>query len=406
MTQQPLVLTQMGMVNALGTSYDQIFDNLMSGNTNGLSAIKYEGLDEVVVLGEVKGELPDLSHAPARFQTRNNQLAKLALNQIKPQIESLCDTFGRNKVAVIIGTSTSGIASGEKYCKELSLQEGTLNKHQVDSSSYEYAMQEMNNPADFIANEFDLTGPTYSISTACSSSAKAFASARRLILSGVVDAAIVGGVDSLCELTPRGFSALESTSSVICQPFSHNRDGINIGEGACLFILQKASSGIALLGVGESSDAHHISAPHPEGVGAISAMLNALEMANKKVTDVDYINLHGTATKLNDLIEGNVVAELFPQQTPCSSTKPLIGHTLGAAGAMEAGFCWMAMSAKNTEMKLPPHCWDGKHDPLIPKLQFVTTTDKIKKMPTLCLSNSFAFGGSNSCVAIGVINND
>jgi 3-oxoacyl-[acyl-carrier-protein] synthase-1 len=206
------------------------------------------------------------------------------------------------------------------------------------------------------------------------------------------DAVICGGVDSLCRLTVNGFSALDSVSDETCQPFSRNRQGINIGEGACLFVMSHNPSGVQLSGVGETSDAHHISAPHPQGTGAIAAMQQALGDAQLTPEQVGYINLHGTATVQNDRMESLAVNEVFGSQVPCSSTKPLTGHTLGAAGAIEAGFCWLTFFADG---RVPPQWWDGQRDDDIAELHLATVDGQHGAAPQHILSNSFAFGGNN-----------
>ena len=220
-------------------------------------------------VGAVQADLPDLTDKAKHFNTRNNQLAKLALQSLENEINDVKLTVSSERIGVIVGTSTSGIYEGENAVK-IELESGEL------PSDYDYRMQEMFNLAEFIADELDIQGPAFTISTACSSSAKAFVTAKELILAGIIDAAIVGGVDALCGMTVNGFSALDSTSSGLCQPSSATRDGINLGEAAALCVLRKDKGHIKLLGCGESSDAHHMSAPHPEGEGAISAMQQAL----------------------------------------------------------------------------------------------------------------------------------
>jgi 3-oxoacyl-[acyl-carrier-protein] synthase-1 len=202
-----------------------------------------------------------------------------------------------------------------------------------------------------------------------------------------------------------GFSALEAVSERRCNPFSHNRNGINIGEAAVLFLMTREASGtpsIALLGAGASSDAHHISAPEPSGRGAREAMQKALNNANLQATEIGYVNLHGTATQLNDAMESFAVQAVFPNGVPCSSTKPLSGHTLGAAGALEAAFCWLSLAPENTRQALPPHIWDGQADAQLPALNWVKPGESLlQTRPRRLMSNSFAFGGNNVSLIIG-----
>jgi len=242
------------------------------------------------------------------------------------------------------------------------------------------------------------------VSTACSSSAKAFGSAQRLLDLELCDAVLVGGVDSLCALTLGGFASLGALSARPCNPLSVKRDGITIGEAAALFLLTREAGGVRLLGVGESSDAYHASAPDPTGRGAAAAMSAALAAAGLAPEAVDYVNLHGTATPHNDAMESLALTRVLPHQPPCSSTKALHGHTLGAAGALEVAVCWLMLSAASpAALPLPPHVWDGQRDPALPRLTLVAAGDHAPRRTDgfHCLSNSFAFGGSNCAVLLG-----
>jgi 3-oxoacyl-[acyl-carrier-protein] synthase-1 len=238
------------------------------------------------------------------------------------------------------------------------------------------------------------------ISTACSSSAKALASAGRLLDAGIADAVIAGGADSLCEFTIAGFRALESVSAARCNPLSANRRGINIGEATALFLVSREPGPVRLMGWGESSDAHHMSAPDPSGRGAAEVVRQALHRAGLQAADIDYVNLHGTATVQNDAMEAKVIAELFGPGVPVSSTKPLTGHTLGAAGALEAGIGWLTL-ADEACGRLPPHWWDEQADPALPILRVVKPGESAARRPRHVLSNSFAFGGSNAALLLG-----
>jgi 3-oxoacyl-[acyl-carrier-protein] synthase-1 len=229
------------------------------------------------------------------------------------------------------------------------------------------------------------------------------AAAARLIRAGFADAALVGGVDSLCKMTVQGFAALEALSHGLCNPFSRNRDGINIGEAAAIFLLASQSATVRLAGTGETSDAHHVSAPDPTGKGAASAMVAALRHAGLTPSGIAYLNLHGTATLLNDAMEGRAVHAIFGDATPCSSTKALTGHTLGAAGACEAAFLWLTLNTRyNPENWLPPHIWDGEADPDNPPLNLVVLGTKLVPSGSrvAAMSTSFAFGGSNVAIAL------
>jgi 3-oxoacyl-[acyl-carrier-protein] synthase-1 len=296
---------------------------------------------------------------------------------------------------VIIGSSTSGIAESES-----AIQQWIRNGEVPDD--YDYGLQEMGATAQFIATILDIKGPAYGVSTACSSGAKAIAVARRLIRAGICDAVIAGGVDTLCHLTVRGFSSLEAVSDSQCIPFSKNRKGINIGEGAALFLVTSEARGIEISGVGEGSDAYHISAPEPSGAGAIRCMTKALNDAGIVAADVDYVNLHGTATILNDQMESLAIEEVFGLNILCSSTKQFTGHTLGASGAVEAGICWLTLEAGDGD-SLPVHIWDGVRDPELPSINLVSAGSRLEKPLQYVLSNTFAFGGNNISLLLGRI---
>lgn len=339
------------------------------------------------VVGKVLAKLPMVPSELTHKNTRNNRLALSSLLPIEKQIKETIKQFGADRVAVVVGTSTSGISDGE-----VALANGL-------PDDYHYHQQEVGNLGQFVADYFSISGPTYTISTACSSSGRVFISAKRLLNAGLVDAVIVGGSDSLCQLTLNGFHGLEALSTSACWPFSENRKGINIGEASAFMLLSKHknSTGLALLGTGDSSDAHHISAPHPEGKGAIEAMQKALLDANLTVDDIGYINAHGTATKLNDAMESKAIYSLFKDHTPVSSTKPLTGHTLGAASILEASICCLILQEK---IDLPIQINDGKFDTSLAPIRLVGESEKLKK--TAVLSNSFAFGGNNMSLIFGI----
>ena len=248
-------------------------------------------------------------------------------------------------------------------------------------------------------------GPAYTVSTACSSGAKAIVSARALLALGVCDAVVAGGSDALCRLTLNGFAALQAVAEAPSNPFSLNRRGLTLGEGAAVFLLERRAGGVQVLGSGESSDAHHMSAPDPEGHGAAVAMEQALAEADVRPRDLAYLNLHGTGTPLNDAMESRAVRRVFGDDAvPASSTKPLVGHTLGAAGAIELGFCCMMLQRRSARgVPLPPHRWDGVVDPELPALRLVAPGEHAPPADQMAvLSNSFGFGGNNCAVVLGV----
>jgi 3-oxoacyl-[acyl-carrier-protein] synthase-1 len=391
-------LNALGLVCALGRDRQEVARNLFAGDCGGMREqagwVPQRTLPVAAVMGELAALPADMSH----HQSRNNQLLLEATLQIRPDIDSAIQTYGRDRIGVVLGTSTSGIDEASQGLAHY------LREKQFPAE-YDYQQQELAAPANFLAEWLQLSGPAYVISTACTSSARALMSAQRLLDLGICDAVLCGGVDTLCKLTLNGFSALEAVSAQRCNPFSVNRNGINIGEAAVLFLMTKRagdSQPIALLGSGASSDAHHISAPEPTGRGALQAMRKALGRANLQPEQIAYLNLHGTATPHNDAMESLAVATLFPAGVPCSSSKPMTGHTLGAAGALEAAFCWLSLSPDNREHALPPHVWDGQPDPELPPLQWVTPATRLTSIaPRYLMSNSFAFGGNNVSLIIG-----
>ncbi|MEZ9300474.1 beta-ketoacyl-[acyl-carrier-protein] synthase family protein [Vibrio splendidus] len=397
----PIYIQDCGFHSALGSNVADIHSCLKGvreSNMVEVSDMLNDGKSTVV--GKVVGELPEIPQYLAEYTTRNNQLALSALNQIKDSIKQAKSQFGADRIAVVIGTSTSGISDGEAALKH-KLAHDEFPEH------YHYSKQELGNTSEFVSQHCALTGPSYAISTACSSSGRVFLTAQRLLDSGMADAVLVGGVDTLCKLTLNGFHGLEALSTKHCKPFSASRDGINIGEAAAFMLLCKTkltgvnttqdTSNIALLGCGDSSDAHHISAPHPDGNGAEQAMRKALKSAQLQAEDIGYINAHGTATPLNDSMESKAIHRIFANKVPVSSTKPLTGHTLGAASAIEAAIAWHILKF---DLPLPlQKCQDKAEDI---EIDLVNCAQKLKVKNIL--SNSFAFGGNNISLIFGVVN--
>ncbi|WGK58594.1 beta-ketoacyl-[acyl-carrier-protein] synthase family protein [Pantoea sp. SS70] len=380
-----IYISAFGMVNALGNNLAHIATQLQAGHAPGMQPRDGWLQDgKHCWLGEVQGALPLIPAALAAHNTRNNQLLLAALAQIRPVVDAAIAQYGRDRVAIVLGTSTSGVDEGDR---------------QVDDalSGYDYRMQELGDPSRFLAHFLALDGPAYTISTACSSSARAIISGQRLIDAGLADVALVGGADSLSRMPINGFASLDSLSERHCAPFSADRDGISIGEAAALLLLTREKQPLALLGCGESSDAWHMSAPHPEGVGAERAMLMALQQAGLQPQDVGYINLHGTATPLNDQVESAVIHRLFGDRVPCSSTKHLTGHTLGAAGATEAALAALILQQ---HLPLPPQDFSlAARDTSLPACGLITAPQPLAR-PVIA-SNSFAFGGNNTCLILG-----
>lgn len=385
-----IYISAVGMINALGSTLDEIAANLSRGVAPGMRPRTgwLQGHTHTV-LGGVDGELPTIPDDYRDHRSRNNQLLLAALAQIQPQVDAAIASYGPDRVAVVLGTSTSGLDEGDEHVKR------TLNGE--ESTAWRYPQQELGDPSRFLSHWLALDGPAFTLSTACSSSTRAIVSGRRLIEAGLADVAIVGGADTLSRMPINGFHSLESLSPTLCQPFAQGRSGITIGEGAALMLLTREPQPIALLGVGESSDAYHISAPHPQGEGAIRAIEQALRDAGLTPDDVGYINLHGTATPLNDQIESAVVNALFGERVPCSSTKHLTGHTLGAAGITEAA---LSMLILQRDLPLPVQDFSlSPRDPTLPACGIIERPQPLAR-PTI-LSNSFAFGGNNASILLG-----
>jgi 3-oxoacyl-[acyl-carrier-protein] synthase-1 len=380
-------LHALGMINALGGDVDEIVPALAAARSPGMGHV-HTGIGDAFV-GSVLAPLDLAPRADlARYDCRNNRLLLAALAQIAPALEAARERYGPERIGVVLGTSTSGIEAAETAFV-YHAQAGEL------PSSFNYRQMEIGTAAPFAAAALGVQGPAFTISTACTSSAKAFASARRLLQLQLCDAVVVGGVDSLCELTVQGFASLESTSNARTNPMSRNRRGINVGEGAAVFLMSRDEAAVRLAGLGESSDAHHISAPDPQGVGGEMALREALADAGIAASALGYVNLHATATQKNDEMEAHLMARVFPDGVAASGTKPLTGHQLGAAGATELGFAWLTLARANAT--LPPHLWDGEADPALPALDLVEGARALPRgMGTqYVMSNSFAFGGSN-----------
>ena len=388
----PCSLKALAMLNALGRSCEEIWPRLASGDQGYLTLRDDLVPDRALWVGEVPGALPTIPETLRRFACRNNALTLAALEQIHDSVTDVAAAVGRDRVAVVMGSSTSGVSDAELAIQHHS-ETGSL------APSFYYEQLEFGGVSRFIAELLDLHGPAYTLSTACSSGARALATARSLLSLGLADAVIAGATDTLCGLTTNGFSALQVVADEITNPCSRNRSGLTLGEGTAVFLVTREAGGIQLRGVGESSEAHHMSAPDPDGAGAEVAMRAALSDAGLTPGAIAYLNLHGTGTALNDAMECSAIARTFPSPPPCSSTKQLVGHTLGAAGALEAGFCWLVLNAReDDEISLIPHAFDGDFDPELPPIPLAT---KGMRGPTgPLMSNSFGFGGNNCCLIL------
>jgi 3-oxoacyl-[acyl-carrier-protein] synthase-1 len=357
---------------------------------------------ETVALDTCVGEVPGVDDVRLRpdaqaFDCRNNRLAQLTLAQdgFAQAVRAAIARVGAQRVGVFLGTSTSGILSSEQAYRHRDPVSGAL------PPGLDYRRtQNTFSLADFVQHYFGLKGPAVVVSTACSSSSKVFASAQRMMACGLIDMAIVGGVDSLCLTTLYGFNSLQLISRNPCKPFDASRDGITIGEAGAFALLERAEGArpgdILVAGIGESSDAHHMSSPHPQGLGAQMAMRAALDMAGLQPADIDYIALHGTSTPSNDAAENKAVLAVFGEQTPCSSVKGHTGHTLGAAGAVNAVVCALALQHDFA----PAGAGTQEVDPALSCRYLLANLNKPMRH---ALSNAFGFGGSNCSLLLSKV---
>ena len=385
-----LYLNDLGLLCATGNSRPEIIKRLLAGDRSGLIAT--DAFGPTTIVGQCTGELPKIDPHYSIYLCRNNQLLLAALSQIRATVNSMIAKFGCDRIGIVLGTSTSGVRNTE-------LALAYQAKHASLPDQFHYKQQQMGAGADFLSAYLGITGPSYTVSTACSSSGKAFASARRLINLDLCDAVIVGGADSLCSLTINGFAALESLSTGFCKPFGKHRNGITIGEAASLFVLSKEPGPVKLLGIGASSDAYHFSAPDPAGTAVVTDMQKALKDAGKQPDEIDYLNLHGTATVLNDVMESKATNAVFGTRVAASSSKGMTGHALGAAAALELGFCWILL-AENEHGALIPNINDDEPDTNLAPLNLVKKGDSLGRSINVCQSNSFAFGGNNVSIVI------
>jgi 3-oxoacyl-[acyl-carrier-protein] synthase-1 len=389
----PLAITDHTLASALGVGRAATLAALREGRS-GLAQKRFETCPLDTWIGEVDGvdaqRLPD---ALLRYDCRNHRLAWMGLQAdgFAASVGRAAERHGPQRIGVFLGTSTSGILSTEQAYRRRDPASGAL------PSDFRYATTHSTGSlAAFVRDALALQGPAFVISTACSSSAKAYGNAARMIDLGLIDAAVVGGVDSLCMTILHGFNSLELLSPEVCRPWDATRRGLSLGEGAAFALLERdaAEAEAWLLGVGESSDGHHMSSPHPEGAGAAEAMRSALAQAGLQPQQVDYLNLHGTATQNNDAAEDAAVCAVFGDALPCSSTKGATGHTLGAAGGVEAGIAMLALRHGLMPGGLNRIAPD-------PALRARYLDAPVDARLNVVASNSFGFGGSNACLVLG-----
>jgi len=389
-------ITAYSACNGLGQTTAEVLDALFAGRRGLTPAKPWLGIDTYV--GEVPGELPPLEGELRAFDSRQARISQLVTVPMLPAIERAKARWGADRIALLIGTSTAGIGESEQAWVHHRDHARLPEDYAIERQHALYATVEV------IRALTGVEGPGYVVSTACSSSGKVFASARRLLAAGIVDAVVLGGVDSLCQMTVRGFASLEVLSPEPCRPFSSERRGISIGEGGAMLLLERPGVGVEgvgveLLGVGESADAHHMTAPHPEGLGARAAMARAVRSAGLELDEIDQINVHGTGTTKNDETESKAIRQLFPEAVGTGAlslvaTKGYTGHMLGAAGATEAVF----VAASIERGRLPASVGS---DPPDPSLEVEVEIEGRERATRRVLSNSLAFGGSNVSVLLG-----
>lgn len=412
-----IYLSEPGFVCAAGNSsssseIQKFARHIFEGNTDGIVKVNcsLKNPDSAEQKSFYAGKIPDAALKPTgdKFDSRFLQILDFALSTVSWSVKLAVEKYGNERVAVCVGQCDNG--------SFLSLN---AYRHFHESGKYDpdydIKAQGADYAATYAAKKFALKGPALSFATACSSSASAIIKAAELIKAGLADAAVAGGADIASDTVLLGFDSLEAVSKKPTNPFSKNRSGITLGEGAAFFVLSKddlkkdyipsdsASKdnvSIVLKGYGESSDASHMTAPLADGSGAADAMRKALKSSGKLPGDIGYVNLHGTGTRLNDSMEAKAVDSVFGSyKVPCSTTKPLTGHTLGAAGALELAICYYALRFQ----RLPVQVWDKVQDEEMPVLNIVSnekSAENLKKEIKSCMSNSFAFGGCNASLVI------
>jgi len=407
-----------------GENRAAFFDASVRGDQSGIQPVTAAG-GRRFLAGRINSPLPEkapgMEAFPAEYaaNTRIFRVTASALGQIRPVMEKAVAAYGGGRIGVCLGSCDNG-SEASTIAHKAYFAGGAF------PEKYDLRFQAPSLLAEYTGEFFGVTGPAITIATACSSSAAAIIRAAEFIRAGYCDAVISGGADIASDTAILGFASLEAVSDTITNPFSKNRKGITLGDGAAFFVLSRdplSPEKILLLGSGESADAYHMTSPREDGAGAVASMRASLSGAGLKPEDIDYINLHGTGTLLNDRMEAFAVKEVFSgpggKLPLASSTKPVTGHTLGAAGALELALCWMvlarkppaesaaaletAAASKPGAALAPMHCWDGEYDETLPPLRFAGKENSfpVGYVPRFCMSNSFAFGGSNVSLIIG-----
>lgn len=393
---RPLFINDFAFHCILGGCKDRVFDKLKNGVRGEFTTYDVAGVMRPAATIDPSSLAPV---EDSKFDNRVNRLSQAALSQMDASIRKAVEKFGADRIGIFIGSCDNGSEASMNALRSFKETGAFPEGYVLDYQAADF-------PAQYIAKRYGITGMLSVHSTACASSASAFVSARNNIYAGNCDAAIVGGVDIASQSVILGFASLEAMSDKPTNPFSANRTGLTLGDAAAFFLVTRENlpdlaadscNGLSVAGFGESADADHITAPRADGEGAYLAMKAALSDAELDASSIGYVNLHGTGTRLNDSMESIAVNRLFGETTPASSTKALTGHTLGAAGALEASFCCLALQNGGV---LPAHLFDGCEDPKLPKVHLVKPGEQTSKPLKYCISNSFAFGGCNVSLVI------
>lgn len=404
------ILLDVGLINCLARTKADFYNAYFVEQKSGLRSCSK--LDSVFSLGLVPTDWYVHEALPHPYNNRINKLALCACRQIEPLVHQAKQKYGADRIGIVVGTTDNGSEETNAFLSEVMRasaahdeEKAIGSSEEADNNSYVLDMQCLGLCAEYLSSFFGVNGFSSTISTACTSSAHAISRADELLKSGICDVVIAGGVDIVSDVVLGGFSALGAVDINTTNPFSKNRHGINLGEGAAFFVMAKenftdAKDVIVLKGASDNADAFHMTSPDVSGTAAAACIQAALQRAQISISDIDYINLHGTGTDLNDQMESRAVNLIGGSNIPCSSSKTALGHTLGAAGAMELAVCYSALSELNTQRLLPPHFYDGMYDPDLPPIRLVTGSTIAERLNTV-MSFSFAFGGNNACLIIG-----
>jgi len=380
------------LVSCAGMNKDELYESCLSGYQGGLVMYELPGAGKRFPVGLVTAQLPEVN-LPQPFayagKTKIIRIIDAALEQLRPVVEKAVSRYGPQRIGVCLGSCDIGSEAVFLAQNELHAEENSTE----DFSGY---FRGASFTSEFVSMKFGISGPAFTVTTACASGTGAIIRAAELIQAGFCDAVIAGGADVVTDILLAGFHSLEILSEDLSNPFSKNRKGINLGEGAAFFLLEaERNSGVELFGIGESADTYHMTSPGMDGINMAKAMKAALLDARIGSEEIGYVNFHGTGTVLNDKAEALAMKNVFNDPPPASSTKPITGHTLGAAGAMEAAICWMVL---DRQRGLPVHCWDGIMDEEIP----ISLVSKLgNETPHVCMSNNYGFGGCNVSIILG-----